>query len=96
MRAGPLIPILAALLSILTPVAHAQSLVDRSRQEQPQIEAGISLDQAVAMAERRYRAKAVRADTVSNNGRVVYQIRLLGPDGKVWTVHVDAQSGTMN
>lgn len=57
--------------------------------------AGISLDQAVAMAERRFNAKVVRAGVSESNGRRVYVLRLLSEQGRVWTVRVDADSGSM-
>lgn len=57
--------------------------------------AGISLDQAVQMAQSRYGAKAVKAQTVSDGGRRVHQIRLLSTEGKVWMVRVDAETGSI-
>jgi uncharacterized membrane protein YkoI len=82
----------------LTSMADAQSLVD-PRQRNNERNGGdairISMDQAVNMAESRYRAKAVRAETVRSGDRVMYVIRLMS-QGKVWTVRVDAQSGQMN
>ncbi|MEP7312388.1 MAG: PepSY domain-containing protein [Pseudomonadota bacterium] len=57
--------------------------------------AGVSLDQAVAMAERRFNAKVVRAGVAESNGRRVYVLRLLSEQGRVWTVRVDADSGTV-
>ena len=56
----------------------------------------MSLDQAVEMAQRRFRAKAVKAETVESGGKRVHQIRLLSAEGKVWTVRVDAESGAMH
>lgn len=89
--------LLIACMSTLGGVTHAQELIDRrnqSRREQraPQ---NVSLDEAVQMAQSRYRAKAVRAETVSNGGRRVHQIRLLSAEGKVWMVRVDAETGAM-
>jgi uncharacterized membrane protein YkoI len=76
---------------------QAQDLIDRRERHTPRIEpAGMSLDQAVEMAQRRFHAKAVRAETVQNGDRRIHQIRLLSAEGKVWTVRVDAQSGAMN
>lgn len=43
------------------------------------------------MAQSRYQAKAVKAETVG----CVHQIRLLSPEGKVWTVRVDAETRRM-
>jgi hypothetical protein len=90
-----------ALLSLLAagaPLAGAsQDLIDRRQRHNPRIEpSGVSLDQAVEMAQRRYRAKAVRAETVENSGRRVHKIRLLSAEGKVWNVFVDAESGAMH
>jgi uncharacterized membrane protein YkoI len=56
--------------------------------------AGISLDQAVAMVERRFKARVVRADVRDEGGRRVYVLRLLSDD-RVWTVRVDAESGSL-
>jgi uncharacterized membrane protein YkoI len=90
-----------AFLSLLAAgaplVGHGQELIDRRQKHDRRVEsAGISLDQAVEMAQRRFRAKAVKAQTVDSGGRRVHQIRLLSAEGKVWTVRVDAESGAMN
>ena len=53
----------------------------------------ISLDEAVARAERRYKARAVRAEEKRHGDRIEYRIRLLGEDGRVFEVRVDANSG---
>lgn len=87
------------LLSLLTavPTASAQELIDRRQRKEHRIEpSGLSLDQAVEMAQRRYNAKAVRAETVRQGDRQVHQIRLLAADGKVYNVRVDAESGAMH
>jgi uncharacterized membrane protein YkoI len=55
----------------------------------------VSMDQAVKMVETRFRARVVKAETENDNGRVVYVLRLLSDSGKVWTVHVDAASGSL-
>jgi uncharacterized membrane protein YkoI len=87
---------LITLLAVSVPaIGAAQELIDRRPRREYRIEpGGVSLDQAVEMAQRRYRAKAVRAETVHNGDRRVHQIRLLA-DGKVWTVRVDAESGAI-
>lgn len=53
----------------------------------------ISLDEAVAQAERRYNARVVRAEEKRSGDRIYYRIRLLGSDGRVFEVTVDAGSG---
>lgn len=79
--------------------ARAHDDENRGKQEgQQRVErprARISLDQAVAMAERRYHARVVRADSRESDGRIVYVLRLLNESGRVWTVKVDATSGDM-
>jgi uncharacterized membrane protein YkoI len=57
---------------------------------------GISLDQAVQMAQARFNARVVRAETANDGSRVVYLLRLLSADGRVFSVRVDAQTGQIN
>jgi uncharacterized membrane protein YkoI len=57
--------------------------------------AGVSMDQAIQMAERQYGARVVRASVSEDNGRRVYVLRLVSEQGRVWTVRVDAASGAM-
>lgn len=57
--------------------------------------AAISMDQAVKMVERRFRARVVKAETQTDGGHTVYVLRLLNDSGKVWTVRVDADSGSV-
>jgi uncharacterized membrane protein YkoI len=78
-------------------VSYAQSLVDPRGRERGEDyvnqSGGMSLDEAVRMVESRYRARAVKAETVNNGGRRIHEIRLLNSDGKVWKVRVDAETG---
>jgi uncharacterized membrane protein YkoI len=55
----------------------------------------ISMDQAVRMVEERYHARVVKAETEHDEGRTLYVLRLLNDAGKVWTVRVDATSGSV-
>src|SRR5437868_745943 len=97
MRTGPHLAFVLLSLLAAAPHAGAQEFIDRRQRHERQAEtSGVSLDQAVEMAQRRYRAKAVRAETVRDGDRRIHQIRLLSAEGKVWTVRIDAQSGAMN
>jgi len=58
-------------------------------------DSGMSMDQAVRMVEQTYRARVVKAEAQRDNGHTIYALRLLDDSGKVWTVHVDAASGTV-
>jgi hypothetical protein len=56
---------------------------------------GLTIDQAVRMVEKHYRARVVRRETRQEDGRLVYVMRLLSDSGHVWTVRVDAASGSI-
>lgn len=76
--------------------AEAQRLRDRRPPGEERIDpGGYSLDDAVELAQSRFRAKAVKAETVDERGRRVHYIRLLNSEGRVWTVRVDAETGRM-
>jgi uncharacterized membrane protein YkoI len=55
----------------------------------------VSLEQAVKMAEQQFKARVVRAETQHDDGRTVYVLRMLNESGRVWTVRVDATSGSL-
>ena len=71
---------------------------DRGRERGSEVrdDRAISLDEAVARAERRYKARVVRAEEKRHGDRIEYRIRLLGEDGRVFEVRVDAASGREN
>jgi uncharacterized iron-regulated membrane protein len=83
--AAPVLPAAAVPGGLLPP--------DRGR---PQALAGdLTLDQAVKRAEKRYQARAVKAEERREGDRLVYHIRLLSDDGRVFDVTVDAATGRM-
>jgi uncharacterized membrane protein YkoI len=59
-------------------------------------DAGISLDQAVSLVERRFKARVVRTEVRNEGDRKVYVLRLLNDAGRVWTVRVDAATGSIS
>jgi hypothetical protein len=95
----------ALLLALAAPAAPAAafgiadggsaSTAARGPASRPLASGGISMDEAVDMAQRRYNARVVRAEASEADGRRVYILRLLSADGRVWVVRVDAQSGAM-
>ncbi|HPF27244.1 MAG TPA: hypothetical protein P5528_06720 [Steroidobacteraceae bacterium] len=54
---------------------------------------GISIDEAVSRAERRYGARVVRAETIERDGRQIYVLRMLSDDGRVFVVRIAASNG---
>jgi uncharacterized membrane protein YkoI len=55
----------------------------------------VSMDQAVKMAEQRYKARVVRAEAQHDGDHTVYVLRMLNESGRVWTVRVDASNGAV-
>ena len=92
-----LIAVAALVLSAGALIAHAYdtapapAALHRASAERP----NLSLDQAVRLAQHRYRARVVRAETESQGGRTIYVLRLLDDAGRVFAVRVDAASGTI-
>ena len=90
-------PIAAALCLLLAgPLLLAETAAGEGhgrRGERAYAERAVSLDEAVAQAERRYKARAVRAEEKAHGDRVEYRIRLLGDDGRVFEVRIDAATG---
>ena len=63
--------------------------------EQPvRAEPELSRVQATEIVQRRYGARVVRASDADEGGRHIYVFKLLSDAGKVWTVRIDAHSGT--
>jgi uncharacterized membrane protein YkoI len=74
---------------------RAQEMIEWWPRAQYYVQSEVSLDQAAQMAEKRFNARVVKAETVRNGDRRVHQIRLLNAQGKVWKVSVDAETGQM-
>lgn len=82
------------ILLLSPPLLAAQGSAEPAAGSRAAINAeGVTLDQAVARAEKRHSARAVRAEEKMQDGRRVYRIRLLSEDGRVFDVTVDAASG---
>src|SRR5262249_28886019 len=56
---------------------------------------GISLNEAISMVERRFKARVVRSDVRQEGDRKVYVLRLLDDAGNAQVVRVDAASGAI-
>ena len=82
-----------AASAMLAPPASAAARRAPCAAEAPA--AKLSMDQAVKMVEKRFHARVVKAETQKDEGRTVYLLRLLNDAGRVWTVHVDAASGSV-
>jgi uncharacterized membrane protein YkoI len=85
----------AFMLMCASAIAPAQSLIDSRYEHSEYADGGaVSLDQAVAMVQGRFHAKAVKAETAYEDGRPIHYIRLVSADkSRVWTVRVDGTTG---
>jgi uncharacterized membrane protein YkoI len=75
--------------------AQAPPSVTRVAQSPPAQPAKLSMDQAVRLAQRRFRARVVRAETQTQGDRTIYVLRMLDGTGRVFAVRVDASSGAI-
>jgi hypothetical protein len=97
-----LMPVFLIAVGIV-PLAHAQAMPGPVGQGSAVEEGGtsgaqndgISLDEAVRMAEAQFHARVVRTDVVDEDGRKVYVLKLLSEGGRVITVRIDAATGRM-
>ena len=55
----------------------------------------LSLAQAVRLAQHRFKARVVRAETQTQGDRTIYVLRMLDDTGRVFAVRVDAASGSI-
>jgi uncharacterized membrane protein YkoI len=75
--------------------AQAPPSATRVAQAPPAQPAKLSMDQAVRLAQRRFRARVVRAETQTQGDRTIYVLRMLDGNGRVFAVRVDASSGNI-
>lgn len=87
--------LLAALLLPAAPGALAAQ--DRRDHERARaaLEAGQirPLAELLAVVERRYRGRVIEADLERDDGQWLYEFKILPPNGRVFTVELDAASG---
>lgn len=83
------VAVFVTALGVGVPAVHAADT-----QEPTELTAGrLSMDQAVKMAEQRFKARVVRAEAEQVGDQTVYVLRMLNESGRVWTVRVDASNG---
>jgi uncharacterized membrane protein YkoI len=75
--------------------ASAASPAQRGNGEIVLAAGGISLNQAISMVERRFKARVVRSDVRQEGDRKIYVLRLLDDSGNAQVVRVDASSGAI-
>jgi uncharacterized membrane protein YkoI len=94
MRVSYLALVLVAA-SVTTLGASLSPAPAEESQRQMSLANNVSMDQAVKMAEQRFKARVVRAESQHDGNHTVYVLRMLNESGHVWTVRVDASSGAV-
>jgi uncharacterized membrane protein YkoI len=56
---------------------------------------GLTLAEAIVIAQRRHPGRVVRSQTIQQGNGAVHEIRIIGNDGAVHTVRVDARTGAV-
>lgn len=94
MRRRLLLPILA--LSLLAPPARADDDDDQDR-ARAAVERGEirPLSQILALLERRFVGQVVDTDLDRDDGRWIYEFKLLPPSGRMYRVKLDAATGAV-
>ena len=94
MRVLPLAVVLA--VTLVTALAAVAPAARAGEGPQPiYLAANVSMEQAVKMAEQRFKARVVRAESQHDAGHTIYVLRMLNESGRVWTVRVDATNGAV-
>jgi hypothetical protein len=57
---------------------------------------GLTLAEAVVIAQRQHPGRVVRSQTIQQGNGAVHEIRIIGTDGVVHTVRVDARTGAVH
>jgi hypothetical protein len=55
----------------------------------------LSLAEAISIAQSRYPGRVVRAQTIEQGNGAVHEVRIIGTDGRVHTIRVDARTGAV-
>jgi uncharacterized membrane protein YkoI len=95
MRVLPLALVLAVAIATGTGATVPPVWAEEGQQQPTTLVASVSLDEAVKMAEQRFKARVVRAEAQQDDGHTIYVLRMLNDSGRVWTVRVDASNGSV-
>jgi len=78
------------------PAGHPPGLAPAPFQAQLPQRRQLTLAEAIQLAQSRYPGRVVRAQTIQQGNGAVHEIRIIGNDGRVHTVTVDARTGAVH
>ena len=58
-------------------------------------DAKVTIDQAIKTAQEKVPGTVVEAELEKKHGKTVWEVEVVGADGKVTEVHIDAATGTV-
>jgi len=58
-------------------------------------DAKVTIDQAIKTAQEKVQGTVVEAELEKKHGKTVWEVEVVGADGKVTEVHIDATDGTV-
>ena len=85
----------ASILALALLVTAAGAYPEEPQRAVVAAASSVSMDQAVKMAEQRFKARVVRAEAQHEGIHTIYILKLLNDAGHVWTVRVDATNGAI-
>jgi|HubBroStandDraft_1064217.scaffolds.fasta_scaffold04669_3 hypothetical protein len=95
-RRAPLLVLMPLLLGLAPMCALGLLPTPARAAAAPAAAAGLTMDQAVKMAVKKFHARVIKAQTLKEGGKSIYVLQLLNETGHVWTVHVDAATGAVH
>jgi uncharacterized membrane protein YkoI len=95
MCVSPLALVLAVAIATGSAATVPPVRAEEGQQQPTTLGPSVSLDEAVKMAEQRFKARVVRAEAQQDSGHTIYVLRMLNESGRVWTVRVDASNGSV-
>jgi len=72
--------------------AQSTYTISQSNQQQPS-PITFTLEQAVAKVRSEVPGRILSAETAEQDGKIIYRIKVLTPDGRVVVIEIDARSG---
>ncbi|NVK40335.1 MAG: PepSY domain-containing protein [Oceanospirillaceae bacterium] len=88
--------LVAGTISLAAPLSHGDGRVDQD-EAQALVEQGemLSLEQLLALHRERFRGELLDLELEHKGGRLIYEVEVLGEDGRVREFELDARSGEL-
>lgn len=90
------VTVMGSLLALNTPAWSAEK--GKKDKEEPKVadlvkDAKVTIDQAIKTASEKVQGTVVEAELEKKHGKTVWEVEIVGADGNVTEVHIDAATG---